>query len=391
MKNLCPVHKCNFGTRSCVCEPPFKLFPFPTENKNPDLRRKWMIQINRIDPITNKNWNPKSHDRVCSNHFEECAPTEKCPYPSVNLGHNVKTTVRPSRKMILKHNIQKKSKSVTENTLGYSTATPYIDFVKKSSQSDHCYTGNKDKKTTGKLQSDTNHTDNTESDNTYAGKWDCSPNCACIGCFTKQQTIHKLNSQVIYLQQQLHSKSTKNMIHTTMTNNIVKDDSKTRLYTGLPNADVFDRLNKHLLPRAKRLSYWSGSKKIVSTKANRVFKKSKKFGPKRKLSVKDEIVMTLMKCKVGMNSELLGDFCGVQLSVVSQVLNTWLKFLAYELKPLIHWPDKEITKETLPHVYTSIAQNLRCIIDCTETYIERPRDMELQAQIWSDYKIKHHA
>ncbi|CAC5375599.1 unnamed protein product [Mytilus coruscus] len=119
MKNLCPVHKCNFGTRSCDCEPPFKLFPFPTENKNPDLhdlRRKWMIQVNRIDPITNKNWTPKSHDRVCSNHCEECAPTEKCPYPSVNLGHTVKTTVRPSRKIILKHQFQKKSKSVSENT-----------------------------------------------------------------------------------------------------------------------------------------------------------------------------------------------------------------------------------------------------------------------------------
>ncbi|CAC5355439.1 unnamed protein product [Mytilus coruscus] len=150
MKNLCPVHKCNFGTRSCDCEPPFKLFPFPTENKNPDLRRKWMIQVNRIDPITNKNWTPKSHDRVCSNHFEECAPTEKCPYPSVNLGHTVKTTVRPSRKIILKHQFQKKSKSVSENTstiessalqdiqdtnlpvedIQIYTATPYIDFVK---------------------------------------------------------------------------------------------------------------------------------------------------------------------------------------------------------------------------------------------------------------------
>ncbi|CAC5412803.1 unnamed protein product [Mytilus coruscus] len=137
-----------------------------------------MIQINRIDPITNKNWNPKSHDRVCSNHFEECAPTEKCPYPSVNLGHNVKTTVRPSRKMILKHNIQKKLEDIK-----IYTTTPYIDFVKTSSQSDHCYTGNKDKKSTGKLQSDTNHTDHTESDHTYAGKCDCSPNCACIEAY----------------------------------------------------------------------------------------------------------------------------------------------------------------------------------------------------------------
>ncbi|CAG2192674.1 unnamed protein product [Mytilus edulis] len=281
MKTLCQVHKCNLGTRSCDCEPPFKLFPFPTENKNPELRKKWMIQVNRIDPTTNKNWTPKAHDRVCSNHFEECTP-----YPSVNLGHTVKTTVRPSRKIIVKHQFQKKSKSVSENTstiessvlqdiqdtnlpaedIQIYTATPYIDYVKKSAQSDHCYTGiNKEKNSTckEKLQSD-NHLN--KSDHSYASKCDCSSNCVCKGCFTKQQTINKLNSQLIYLQQQLHSKGTKNMVHTTMTNNIVKDDSKTRLYTGLPNADVFDRLYKHLLPRAKRLTYWSGSKKITVLK-----------------------------------------------------------------------------------------------------------------------------
>ncbi|XP_057316771.1 uncharacterized protein LOC130657789 [Hydractinia symbiolongicarpus] len=29
---------------------------------------------------------------------------------------------------------------------------------------------------------------------------------------------------------------------------------------------------------------------------------------------------------------------------------------------------------------------LRCIIDCTEVFIERPKSLELQAQTWSDYK-----
>ena len=29
---------------------------------------------------------------------------------------------------------------------------------------------------------------------------------------------------------------------------------------------------------------------------------------------------------------------------------------------------------------------LRCTLDCTEVFIDRPRHMELQAQTWSDYK-----
>jgi len=30
--------------------------------------------------------------------------------------------------------------------------------------------------------------------------------------------------------------------------------------------------------------------------------------------------------------------------------------------------------------------NLRCTIDCSETFIDRPRDLKLQACTWSDYK-----
>ncbi|VDI06848.1 Hypothetical predicted protein, partial [Mytilus galloprovincialis] len=120
-------------------------------------------------------------------------------------GHTVKTTVRPSRKIIVKHQFQKKSKSVSENTstiessvlqdiqdtnlpaedIQIYTATPYIDYVKKSAQSDHCYTGiNKEKNSTckEKLQSD-NHLN--KSDHSYASKCDCSSNCVCKGCFTK--------------------------------------------------------------------------------------------------------------------------------------------------------------------------------------------------------------
>ena len=32
--------------------------------------------------------------------------------------------------------------------------------------------------------------------------------------------------------------------------------------------------------------------------------------------------------------------------------------------------------------------NLRCTLDCSETFIQRPRDLQMQAVTWSDYK--HH-
>ena len=61
--------------------------------------------------------------------------------------------------------------------------------------------------------------------------------------------------------------------------------------------------------------------------------------------------------------------------------------LACELKPLIFWPSKEAIRESLTKGLKHYP-NLRCTIDCSEIYIDRPRNLEIQALTWSDYK-KH--
>jgi hypothetical protein len=45
-------------------------------------------------------------------------------------------------------------------------------------------------------------------------------------------------------------------------------------------------------------------------------------------------------------------------------------------------------RENLPDCFKNSYPNLRCTIDCTEFFIERPRELSLQALTWSDYK-KH--
>lgn len=43
----------------CTCEPPFKLFPFPTERRDSEGRKVWIRAVNRADPKSGKNWTPK--------------------------------------------------------------------------------------------------------------------------------------------------------------------------------------------------------------------------------------------------------------------------------------------------------------------------------------------
>ena len=95
--------------------------------------------------------------------------------------------------------------------------------------------------------------------------------------------------------------------------------------------------------------------------------------------------MVLMKLRLGLMNEDLSDRFGTTTSVVSGIFNTWIKVLAKCLRGMIHYPDK---RENLPDCFKNSYPNLRCTIDCTEFFIERPRELSLQALTWSDYK-KH--
>ena len=47
-EELCPVHNINYGIAHCVCEPPFKLFTFPTVLKDNDGRKRWIRAVSHL-------------------------------------------------------------------------------------------------------------------------------------------------------------------------------------------------------------------------------------------------------------------------------------------------------------------------------------------------------
>jgi hypothetical protein len=62
-----------------------------------------------------------------------------------------------------------------------------------------------------------------------------------------------------------------------------------------------------------------------------------------------------------------------------------IKVLAQALAPLITFYTREEIAKTLPKEYKNF-RNIRCIIDCSEIFIQKPSDLQLQAATWSDYK-----
>ena len=71
---------------------------------------------------------------------------------------------------------------------------------------------------------------------------------------------------------------------------------------------------------------------------------------------------------------------------VSQIWITWIKLMSKELRYLITWPSKGQVFATLPKAFKKLYPKVRVIIDCTEVYLETPSSLEVQANLWSDYK-----
>ena len=215
--------------------------------------------------------------------------------------------------------------------------------------------------------------------------------CTSSACLEVNKNLHELAVKYEELRECSHDRvaetaTPKPLDHTAM---YLQNDQKVKMYTGLQSKQAFDDLLTMVKEKASKMRYWSGSQRESShhTGTCRTFKSTpQKSGPTRKLSLEEEMLLTLMKLRLGTINGMLGDMFGVSNTTVSQVINTWIKFLADELRPLILWPSKEAIYATFPKSLPSKYRNLRCTIDCTEIFIEKPRNFELQALTWSDYK-----
>lgn len=365
----CTVHECNYGTAHCTCDPPFELFTFPTEQKDPKTRQQWIKSVNRKDEVTGKNWQPTADSRICSVHFVDNKPTVNHPVPTLHLGYSIRNEIKG--RSLPKRNKLPSQKAKTPQT---DTQPDALGMTGATEQEEHLSSVN------------------ITHEHSYIYQCKCQDKCACQGCMEKQSTINKLNQHICDLENQLAALNTDNPPPRQKTvnlnvKNILKTDKQVRRYLGLPNKNTLDSFVSYFKPMAKKVKYWRGSSKVVSSK--RMFKNTPlKSGPKRKLTTKDELVIVLLKLRLALGNDFLADLFGITLSVCSCIINTWLKVLSAELQSMIYWPSKDEVRNTLPMSFQLQMPKVRCILDCTEVFIQRPRNLKLQALTWSDYK-KH--
>ena len=94
--------------------------------------------------------------------------------------------------------------------------------------------------------------------------------------------------------------------------------------------------------------------------------------------------MVLMRLRLNLCIEDLSYRFGIALSTVSDICQKWIEVMFIHLKFLIKWPTQEAARTNIKDLYP----HTRCIIDCSESFIERPCAHQARAQTYSNYK-KH--
>ncbi|CAI5689183.1 unnamed protein product [Oreochromis niloticus] len=101
--------------------------------------------------------------------------------------------------------------------------------------------------------------------------------------------------------------------------------------------------------------------------------------------VRDQVLMTLMKLK---SNRVIGDLSRqfhISQSMASKIISHWLDKLEEVLQPLIPWLPKETIQATMPEAFKKNFPNATCIIDCSETLLQKPRNLGSRGESYSHY------
>lgn len=165
---------------------------------------------------------------------------------------------------------------------------------------------------------------------------------------------------------------------------ISHSDYLVKKYTGLPSFQHFQWLVDQVRGHAVNMQYYRGKKSTGNKKYQ--LNNSDKPGKARTLSIEDEVFITLMKLRLNLIEDDIALRFNISRFCVSQILSTWLPFLAAELKPFIYWPTQQEILSYYPHCFKQYDGCVRCIIDCTEIRIQRPSLALTNNAVYSQYK-----
>ena len=161
-------------------------------------------------------------------------------------------------------------------------------------------------------------------------------------------------------------------------------DENCKFYTNFDSLVLFKKVHEVIAPLIRRRYK---ERKPNVTPRNFLHTPKKYDTSSRKLATEDEFLLTMMKLRLGLLTQDIADRFNISTSLCSKIFHSWLRGMADYLKHFVYMPKLETVLSTTPKRFRKF-KNLIGIIDCSEIFIETPKDLAIQSATWSDYK--HH-
>ncbi|XP_006813250.1 uncharacterized protein LOC102801146 [Saccoglossus kowalevskii] len=138
--------------------------------------------------------------------------------------------------------------------------------------------------------------------------------------------------------------------------------------------------DKYMLQFVNHLTYWKESDK----KGDKTKLKNKKTNPI------DELFMTLVRLRRGYCFYTMTFFLKFSESWIRCIFTTWLQLLYCHFNDIrkLMFPDRTVLRKFMPKSFPGF-KNVRCSVDCTEFFVQMPRDFARQGNLYSNYKHHH--
>ena len=126
------------------------------------------------------------------------------------------------------------------------------------------------------------------------------------------------------------------------------DDDKVRYYTGLESFSTFITLLNHLAPYLPQAS-------------------------RQLLSLFQMLFLVFLRLRLDLSIQHIAYLFGMHRTTAANYFMDTVSVMHRRPSPLIHWPDRDSLRRSMPHQFVEVYGNrVAVIVDCFEIFIERP-------------------
>lgn len=105
--------------------------------------------------------------------------------------------------------------------------------------------------------------------------------------------------------------------------------------------------------------------------------------------VENFLLVSLIKLKTNLSYSSIASLFCINHLTASKMFTETLSLLHRYAKDLLIWFPKEVISARMPQSFKKLYPNCRVVIDATEVECERPKTVQKQVQLYSNYKSKH--